>query len=200
MRTANPPQAVETLLRALFEGTRTTGPWVDHRPSELEMAAVAPHDPLDLVVPYQYLLLTLVGDETRAMTRQAAEAVRAAAKRLLALLDLYRRAVAGPDPQWARFVTLCQAPFPVQRPARCDLRDPAAVAVMVREARFDGSWRRYLEWLEEHGTDRERRLTGRRIRELAAFEEAYGVDLADLFFSGQERWIARSPDRCKKEV
>ena len=84
MRNATPTQAVEMLLRALFEGTASDGPWVEHNGIACEMEELAYNEPLDMLVPYQYLLLTLASDETRAVTRQSAQAVRAAADRLMA--------------------------------------------------------------------------------------------------------------------
>ncbi|NIN78286.1 MAG: hypothetical protein GTN75_12785, partial [Gemmatimonadetes bacterium] len=95
MRNTTPTQSVEKLLRALFEGTASDGPWVEHNGIAWEMEELAYHEPLDMVVPYQYLLLTLASDETRAGTRQTAQAVRDAADRMLALLETYEQAAAG---------------------------------------------------------------------------------------------------------
>jgi hypothetical protein len=44
-----------------------------------------------------------------------------------------------------------------------------------------------MNWLMLHGTQEQRRIDGARIRRLAAFEETYGVDLADLLFSEQAK-------------
>ena len=187
MRNTTPTQSVEKLLRALFEGTASDGPWVEHNGIAWEMEELAYHEPLDMVVPYQYLLLTLASDQARAATRQAAQAVRDAADRLLALLETYEQAAAGEHPEWAKFVALLEAPFPVEIPPDCDTRDPDVIAVMIRDIRFEGSWEKKLNWLALHGSEEQRRVDGARIRRLAAFEEAYGVDLADLLFSEQAK-------------
>ena len=181
MRNATPTQAVEMLLRALFEGTASDGPWVEHNGIAWEMEELVYHEPLDMLVPYQYLLLTLASDETRAVTRQTAQAVRAAADRLLALLETYERAAAGEHPEWNKFVALLEAPFPVEIPPNCDTRDPDVIAVMIRDTQFEGSWEEKLDWLARHGSEEQQRVDGARIRQLAAFEKAYGVNLADLF-------------------
>jgi hypothetical protein len=187
MRNTTPTQSVEKLLGALFEGTASDGPWVEHNGIAWEMEELAYHEPLDMVVPYQYLLLTLASDQARAATRQAAQAVRDAADRLLALLETYEQAAAGEHPEWAKFVALLEAPFPVKIPPNCDTRDPDVIAVMIRDIRFEGSWEKKLNWLALHGSEEQRRVDGARIRRLAAFEEAYGVNLADLLFSEQAK-------------
>jgi hypothetical protein len=187
MRNTTPTQSVEKLLGALFEGTASDGPWVEHNGIAWEMEELAYHEPLDMVVPYQYLLLTLASDQARAATRQAAQAVRDAADRLLALLETYEQAAAGEHPEWAKFVALLEAPFPVEIPPNCDTRDPDVIAVMIRDIRFEGSWEKKLNWLALHGSEEQRRVDGARIRRLAAFEEAYGVNLADLLFSEQAK-------------
>ena len=187
MRNATETESVEMLLGALFEGTASDGPWVEHNGTAWEMEELAYHEQMDIIVPYQYLLLTLASDETRAVTRQAAQAVRDAADRLLALLDTYERAAAGEHPEWAKFIALLEAPFPVKIPPNCDTRDPDVIAVMMRDIRFEGSWEKKMNWLTLHGTEEQRRIDGASIRRLAAFEEAYGVDLADLLFSEQAK-------------
>jgi hypothetical protein len=186
MRNTTPTQSVEKLLRALFEGTASDGPWVEHNGIAWEMEELAYHEPLDMVVPYQYLLLTLASDQTRDGTRQAVQAVRDAADQLLVLLDTYQQAATGGEhPEWAKFIALLQAPFPVEIPPNCDTRDPDVIAVMIRDTRFESSWEKNLNWLAQHGSEEQRRISAARIRQLAAFEETYGVNLADLLFSEQ---------------
>jgi len=187
MRNIPPPEAVELLLIALFEGVAAEHPWVDHDGAVSEMEELAYHGAMDMIVPYQYLLLTLASDDTRAVTRQAALAVREAAGHLLALLDTYQREMAGEHPEWAKFVALLEAPFPVKIPPNCDTRDPDVIAVMIRDVRFEGSWEKKLNWLTLHGTEEQRRIDGARIRRLAAFEQTYGVNLADLLFSPEAK-------------
>jgi len=187
MRNTTPTQAVEKLLRALFEGTASDGPWVEHNGIAWEMEELAYHEPLDMVVPYQYLLLTLASDQARAGTRQAAQAVRDAADQLLALLEAYEQAAAGEHPEWAKLIALLQAPFPVEIPPNCDTRDPDVISVMIRDTRFEGSWEKNLNWLAQQGSEEQRRISAARIRQLAAFEETYGVNLADLLFSAQAK-------------
>jgi len=187
MRNTTPTQSVEKLLRALFEGTASDGPWVEHNGIAWEMEELTYHELLDMVVPYQYLLLTLASDQARAGTRQAAQAVRDAADRLLALLETYEQAAAGEHPEWAKFIALREAPFPVELPPNCDTRDPDVVALMIRDTRFEGSWEKNLEWIALCGSGEQQRLDGTRIRQLAAFEETYGVNLADLLLSAQAK-------------
>lgn len=187
MRNTTPTQSVEMLLRALFEGTEADTPWVNNRSVELEMEALAYHEALDMPVPYQYLLLTLSTDETRAVTREAAQAARDAADRLLALLKVYERATNREHPEWAKFIALLEAPFPVKIPPNCDTRDPDVIAVMIRDVQFEGSWEKNLDWMALHGSEEQRRIDGARIRQLAAFEETYGVNLADLLFSEEAK-------------
>jgi hypothetical protein len=147
MRNATETESVEMLLGALFEGTASDGPWVEHNGAAWEMEELAYHEQMDIIVPYQYLLLTLASDETRAVTRQAAQAVRDAADRSLALLDTYERAVAGEHPEWAKFIPLLETPFPVKIPPNCDTRDPDVIAVMMRDIRFEGSWEHQMQTL-----------------------------------------------------
>ena len=86
MRTAPPPQAVEMLLRALYEGTASDGPWVTHNGAAWEMGELAYDEDADASVSYHTLLLTRASGRTRALTRQAALAVRDAADGVRALL------------------------------------------------------------------------------------------------------------------
>jgi hypothetical protein len=187
MRYVTDAEAVEMLLRVFFEGSASDVPWVRHWGIEAEMEELAYHKELDMLVPYQYLLLTLAGDATREATRETAQAVRDAAEKLLALLDLYDHARQGEHPEWAKLIALLEAPFPVRRPHNCDTRDPDVISVMVRDIRFGGSWKKKLRWLALQGTQAQQRVDGARARRLAAFEEAYGVDLADLLFSDEAR-------------
>jgi hypothetical protein len=187
MHTTTETKAVEMLLRALFEGTESDDPWIGHRGVIQEMEELAYHQALDMEIPYQYLLLTLASDEARDATHQAVQAVHAAASQLLTLLDIYERAAQGDHPEWAKFIALLQAPFPVQIPPDCDTRDPDVIAVMIRDVRFGGSWKKNLDWIARHGSEEQRRLDSARIRRLAAFEKAYGVNLADLLFSEQAK-------------
>jgi hypothetical protein len=187
MRTTTETKAVEMLLRALFEGTESDDPWIGHRGVIQEMEELAYHQALDMEIPYQYLLLTLASDEARDATRQAVQAVRAAAGQLLTLLDIYERAAQGDHPEWAKFIALLEAPFPVQIPPDCDTRDPDVIAVMIRDVQFGGSWKKNLDWVARHGSEEQRRLDSVRIRRLAAFEKAHGVNLADLLFSEQAK-------------
>lgn len=187
MRNVTDAEAVEMLLRVFFEGSASDVPWVRHWGIEAEMEELAYHKELDMPVPYQYLLLTLAGDATREATRETAEAVRDAVEKLLALLDLYDEVRQGEHPEWAKLVALLEAPFPVKRPSNCDTRDPDVISVMIRDIRFGGSWEKKLRWLALQGTEAQQRIDGARARRLAAFEEAYGVDLADLLFSDEAR-------------
>lgn len=87
MRLSTSPEAIEQLLRALYEGTASDNPWVDHNGAAWEMEELSYDEEADTFVPYSARLLTRASPRTRALTREAALAVRAAADRLLALLD-----------------------------------------------------------------------------------------------------------------
>jgi len=68
MRLAIPTQAVEMLLRALYEGTASDGPWVAHNGVAWEMEELACDEAVDGPLAYQTTLVTLAGDRTRALT------------------------------------------------------------------------------------------------------------------------------------
>jgi hypothetical protein len=91
IRTAPPNQAVEMLLRALYEGTASDGPWVAHNGAAWEMGDMAYDEEQDEHIPYCTLLVTRASERTRALTVEAARAVRAAAEALLALLEMQGR-------------------------------------------------------------------------------------------------------------
>jgi hypothetical protein len=87
MRTATPTQAVEMLLRALYEGTASDRPWVAHNGVAWEMEELTCDGTVDAPLAYQTALLTQANERARALTRETLLAVRAAADRALALLD-----------------------------------------------------------------------------------------------------------------
>jgi hypothetical protein len=87
MRLATPAQAVEMLLRALYEGTASDYPWVAHNGVAWDMEELACDEAADGPLAYQTALLTLADDRARALTRETAQVVRDAADRLLMLLD-----------------------------------------------------------------------------------------------------------------
>jgi hypothetical protein len=89
MRTATPTQAVEKLLRALFEGTASDGPWVEHNGVAWEMEELACDESVDGPLAYQTALVTLASDRTRALTRHTVQVVQKTAQHVLALLDNY---------------------------------------------------------------------------------------------------------------
>ncbi len=180
MRKTPDTEAVEMLLRALYEGTASDCPWVRNWSVAGEMEELAYHRATDALVPYQYLLITLASDQTRDVTRRTARAVRRAADHVLELLDRYHAARQGQHPGWAKLIALLEAPFPISPPADGDLRDPDVVAVIVRETAFDGSWTKTLCSLSQDGLDARWPIDRARVQQLAAFEEAYQVNLADL--------------------
>jgi hypothetical protein len=53
MRNATETESVEMLLGALFEGTASNGPWVEHNGTAWEMEELAYHKQMDIIVPYQ---------------------------------------------------------------------------------------------------------------------------------------------------
>lgn len=178
---------VEHLLDFILEGTEALGPWLRDHATLLEMEELGLHEALNMVVPYQYLLCTIASDEARRAVRQAAEEIRATVDQLLALLDVYDQAAQGEHPEWAKFIALKKAPFPVEIPPNCDTRDPDVIAVMIRDILHDGSWGKAIEWIRTEGSAAQRQHSIPRARELAAFEEAYDVNLADLLFSDEAK-------------
>lgn len=186
MRDISDSQTVEMLLRALYEGTTTDPPWVRNWDAAGEMEVLA-HD-TDQVrpVPYQYLLISLASDRTRAVTRDTAEAVRDAANLLLALLDRFDRARAADGEHLAKLLALLESPFQVKLPHGWETRDADALAVIVRDAGFGGSWDKTIRWLSPPRAEW-RPIDAARAHRLRAFEETYRVDLADLLFSESAR-------------
>ena len=92
MRTTPPTQAVEKLLRALFEGTASDGPWVAHNGVAWEMEELACEESVDGPLAYQTALVTLASDRARTLTRQTVQVVQKTAQRVLAFLDTYEQA------------------------------------------------------------------------------------------------------------
>jgi hypothetical protein len=87
MRTATPTQAIEMLLRALYEGTASDGPWVAHNGVAWKMEELACEESVDGPLAYQRALLTLADNRARDLTRQTIHVVRDTAQRILALLE-----------------------------------------------------------------------------------------------------------------
>ena len=87
MRTATPTQAIEMLLRALYEGTASDYPWIAHNGVAWEMEEWACDESVDGPLAYQRALLTLADSRTRALTRETVKAVQVAAQRVLTLLE-----------------------------------------------------------------------------------------------------------------
>jgi hypothetical protein len=87
MRTATPTQAVEMLLRALYEGTASDYPWVGHNGVAWEMEELTCGGTADTPLAYQTALLTLADERARELTRETLLAVDAAVHRVLALLE-----------------------------------------------------------------------------------------------------------------
>jgi hypothetical protein len=185
MREVGKAEAVEILLGALFEGSACDGPWVQHCDVAGEMEELAFHKHPAMAVPYQYLLITLASDQVREVTRQTARAVQKATQNLLGLLEAYDQARQGDHADCAKFAALLKAPFPVNRPSDAETRDPDVVAVILRQIRFGGSWDNQLNWLALQEDEVRGEMEIERVRRLAAFEEAYGIDLADLLFSDE---------------
>lgn len=87
MRTAIPTQAVEMLLRALYEGTASDRPWVAHNGVAWEMEELTCDGMENAPLAYQTALLTRADERTRALTRETLLAVRAAVDYALTVLD-----------------------------------------------------------------------------------------------------------------
>ena len=92
MRNTTPTQAIEMLLRALFEGTASDGPWVEHNGVAWEMEELACDESVAGPLAYQTALVTSASDRTRTLTRQTAQVVQKTAQHVLALLDAYEQA------------------------------------------------------------------------------------------------------------
>ncbi len=91
MRHTTPTQAVEMLLRALYEGTASDHPWVGHNGVAWEMEELTCDATVNAPLAYQTALLTLADDRARDLTRQTLLAVRAAVDRTLAMLEMNTR-------------------------------------------------------------------------------------------------------------
>jgi len=132
-----------------------------------------------LTFPLQYLLCVLNLPEGRRALAAALPAWQEALDGLAALLAHVDEVRAEDRRGWAPYVCLLTAPFPVRRPSWPDLRDWDTLLVLERDGRFAGSWDGLMEWLHQQGS-RENQGDIRRIRQLAAFERAYRVDLLDV--------------------
>lgn len=133
-------------------------------------------------VPLQYLLCVLDLPQARRILLATLPAWREALDKLEVLIRHVDAVWAEDGRGWAPFTALLTAPFPVRRPAQPDLRDADVLLVLERDARFGGSWEGLLEWLHEQGS-RKYQATIQRVRQLAAFEQQYGVNLRDLLSS-----------------
>ena len=69
MRTATPTQSVEKLLHALFEGTASDGPWVEHNGVAWEMEELACDESVDGPLAYQTALVTLANSPEPGVDR-----------------------------------------------------------------------------------------------------------------------------------
>ena len=67
-----------------------------------------------------------------------------------------------------------------------DFRDVDAIRMVIHESRFGGSWDDEIKWTEEHGGE-ERKEDLWMARSLKEFEERYGVEVAELPLSPQDR-------------
>jgi hypothetical protein len=92
MRTATPTQSIEKLLRALYEGTASDGPWVAHNGVAWEMEELACDESVDGPLAYQTALVTLASDRARALTRETIHVVDSTVHCVLALLETYEQA------------------------------------------------------------------------------------------------------------
>ena len=87
MRTVTRTEAAEMLLRALYEGTASDGPWVHHNGVAWAMEELACDDSLDPQAPYLVALLTQADDRARRHTIETLHVVERAAQCLLDLLE-----------------------------------------------------------------------------------------------------------------
>jgi hypothetical protein len=187
MRDVSASEAVERLLRALYEGTTSDPPWVRDWGAAGEMEVLAYDTDQVRPVPYQYLLVSLASDATRDVTRETAEAVQQAANLLLGLLDRFERAQDDErQGEQAKLVALLESPFPVRLPAAWETRDLDAVAIIIRDAGFGGSWDATLRWLDPPRAEW-RPIDAARARRLRAFEQRHELDLADVLFGDTAR-------------
>jgi len=91
VRDVTDTEAVEMLLRALYEGTASDCPWVRDWGVAGEMEELAYHRATDALVPYQCLLITLASDGEDGPTDAAGAAATGA--------TLARSATQNLDPQ-----------------------------------------------------------------------------------------------------
>lgn len=149
---------------------------------------------LGALVPLQYLLCILDLPRGRQALLAALPAWREALDSLAALVEHVEVVWAEDRRGWAAHQALLTAPFPVRRPSQPDLRDWDTLLVLERDARFGGSWDRQMEWLHQQGT-RQNQGDIQRIRQLAAFERTYKVNLRDVLggSDGRAREVAGTP-------
>jgi hypothetical protein len=91
VRNTTPSQSVEMLLRALYEGTASDGPWVAHNGVAWDMEELTCDGTTNAPLAYQTALLTRADERARTLTRQALLVVQAAAARAVAMLDTCER-------------------------------------------------------------------------------------------------------------
>jgi len=116
------------------------------------------HEALEMGGPLSVPPVHHRSDEARRAVRQAAEEIRTAASQLLTLLELYDQAPQDEDPEWAKFIALKEAPFPVEIPPNCDTRDPDVIAVMIRDIVHGGSWEKAIAWLQTEDSEEQRQV------------------------------------------
>jgi len=133
----------------------------------------------DYRAPLQYLLCTLDLPAARQVLMQALPAWQAALEGLAALIHHVDDVWAEDRRGWAPFEALLKAPFAVRRPSQPDLREWDVLLILERDGRFGGAWDGLMEWLHQHGS-REHQADIQRIRQLAAFEHAYQVNLRNV--------------------
>lgn len=132
-----------------------------------------------MAVPLQYLLCILDLPQARQALLAAAPAWREALERLEALVQHVDTVWAEDQRGWAAYETLLRAPFLVKRPSQPDLRDWDVLLILERDSCFGGAWDGLMEWLHQQGS-RENQADIQRVRQLAAFERAYRVNLRDV--------------------
>lgn len=136
-----------------------------------------------MTVPLQYLLCTLDLPQARQALLAALPDWREAVDRLEALVQHVDTVWTEDQRGWAAYEALLRAPFPVKRPSQPDLRDWDVLLILERNSRFGGAWDGLMEWLHQQGS-RANQADIQRIRQLAAFERAHGVDVLRVL-SGQ---------------
>lgn len=181
----DPKECIEFLIE-----TAAAGVWPDANPADFRDFE-GNYDPeRDLIIPYQWILVRERPPQARQTLREMAEDIKAGCELLLTLLDTIdaaeKEAEEAGHPEWTRYLTLLRSPFPIEKPELMDFADADSIRMIIHECLFGGSWDEEIKWMEEQGSEEQKEELGM-TRSLKEFEERYGVEIAELLLTPQDR-------------